>query len=235
MRFYGALFGVDHTTRPGRRVSLLWALALLGLALTWRPDMASAQAQNEENIDFLWAFVALVDTGSAKKQLSITQDVTLKTGDQLKMSVEPRKPCFVYVIYHGSQGEVRQLFPYTPQQFTTDYQPAKKYDIPPGDAWFRLDDQVGRETFYLLASAQRLSELETLLENYTAAPAAEQSQLATNIVAEIRDMRRRQRQLATPAERPVPIAGNMREDAQALEIKATNFYSKTFTIEHEHR
>jgi hypothetical protein len=235
VRFYGALFGVDHTTRPGRRVSLLWALALLGLALTWRPDMASAQAQNEENIDFLWAFVALVDTGSAKKQLSITQDVTLKTGDQLKMSVEPRKPCFVYVIYHGSQGEVRQLFPYTPQQFTTDYQPAKKYDIPPGDAWFRLDDQVGRETFYLLASAQRLSELETLLENYTAAPAAEQSQLATNIVAEIRDMRRRQRQLATPAERPVPIAGNMREDAQALEIKATNFYSKTFTIEHEHR
>jgi uncharacterized protein DUF4384 len=232
VRFYGALFGADHTTRPGRVVSLLCALALLSLAASWRPYLASAQAQDEENIDFLWAFMALVDTGNAKKQLSITQDITLKTGDQLKMSVEPRKPCFVYVIYHGSQGEVQQLFPYTKQQFATDYQPAKKYDIPPGDAWFKLDERVGRETFYLLASAQRLSELEALLDTYAAAPAAEQPQLATNIVTEIRDMRRRQRQLATPAERPVPIAGNMREDAQALEIKATNFYSKTFTIEH---
>jgi hypothetical protein len=234
VHFYGALFGTDHTTSAGRGVRLLCALALLSLAVAWHPGMASAQAQDEENIAFLWAFVALVDAGSVRKQISITQDTTLKTGDQLKMSVEPRKPCFVYVIYHGAQGEVRLLFPYDKQQFTTDYQPAKKYDIPPGEAWFRLNDQVGRETFYLMASTQRLTELETLLDAYAAAPPAEQPTQATHIVAAIRDLKRQYRQLAAPAERPVPIAGNMRpvEPVQALEIKATNFYSKTFTIEH---
>ena len=231
MFFHGAFFVGDHTMRLRPWGIWLCALAVLSLAVLGRLGTASAESQ-EEDISFLWTFVALVDAGNVKKQMAITQDTTLKTGDQLKMSVEPRKLCFVYVIYHGAQGEVRWLFPYNKQQFTTDYQPSKKYDIPPGEAWFKLNDQVGRETFYLLASTQRLTELETMLDAYAAAPPAEQPPLASNIVAEIRDLRRRYRQLAAPAERPVPIAGNMREDAQAVEIKATNFYSKTFTIEH---
>ena len=221
-----------HTIQPWRWLVWLCALVVLSLAVPGPSGTVSAQSPEADNVSFLWAFVALVDTGNTRKQMAITQDTTLKTGDQLKMSVEPRTPCFVYVVYHGAQGEVRLLFPYNKEQFATDYQPSKKYDVPPGDAWFRLDDQVGRETFYLLASAQRLTELETLLDAYATAPPAEQPQLASNIVTEIRDLRRRHRQLAAPAERPVPIAGNLREDVPAVEIKATNFYSKTFTIEH---
>lgn len=232
MPFHSICCRTEHTLRAQRWGVWLCALVVLGVAILGLSGPASVESQDEANIGFRWAFVALVDAGSVRQQIPITQDTTLKTGDQLKMSVELRTPCFVYVIYHGAQGEVRQLFPYDTQQFATDYQASKKYDIPPGEAWFRLNDQVGRETFYLLASVQRLTELETLLEAYAAAPSAEQPPLATTIVAEIRDLRRRYRQLAAPAERPAPIAGNMREDVQALEIKASNFYSKTFTIEH---
>jgi hypothetical protein len=194
-----------------------------------------AAAPDEANVSFRWAFGALVNPESAPKLVPIVQDTTLKTGDQLKMSVELQKPCFVYVIYHGSQGEMRWLFPYNTQQFDSDYRTAKRYDIPPGDAWFRLDAQVGRETFYLLASSQRLSDLEGLLGTYAAASQAEQSQLASNILTEIREVRKRYRQFATLAERPVPIAGNLRGPDigdLAIEITAQNFYSKTFTIEH---
>jgi hypothetical protein len=192
-------------------------------------------AQEEANVHFRWAFGALVGGENPPRLMAITQDTTLKTGDQLKMLVEIKKPCFVYVIHHGPQGEVRWLFPASAPPFETDYQTAKRYDIPPGDGWFKLDEQVGRETFYVLASVERLTGLETLLSTYTSAPRSEQPQIATHIVTEIREVRKRYRQFATLAERPVPIAGNLRGPDigdLAVEITAQNFYSKTFTIEH---
>src|SRR5262245_26335289 len=210
-------------------------LLLMGTVLVALTDLRPVLAQEEANVSFRWAFGALSSTENPPKPVPITQDTTLKTGDQLKMLVELQKPCFVYVIHHGPQGEVHWLFPNGTQQLDSDYHTGKRYDIPPGDGWLRLDNQVGRETFYLLAAAERLTDLETLLSGYAAAPQAEQPQLASNILTEIREVKKRYRQLATPAERPVPIAGNMRgpdiADA-AVEITANNFYSKTFTIEH---
>jgi len=192
---------------------------------------AQAQAPADDNVNFVWAFEALVMEGNVTKQVLIKEDKTLKTGDQLKMFVELRKPCFVYVIHHGAQGEIQRLFPYDTQQFTTDYQTSKVYEIPPDEARFRVNEQVGRETFYLLASAQRLTDLEKLLETYAATQQGEQAQAATNVLAEIRNLIKQYRASVQPG-RPVPIAGNMRRGVEGVEISAPNFYSKTFTIEH---
>lgn len=211
----------------GRWVVVVWAV--LGLSLL-HPG-SRTQAQEADNVNFLWAFEALVAEKNVTRQVPIKEDMTLKTGDRLKMFVELRKPCFVYVIHHGAQGEVQLLFPYNLQQFTADYKPAKLYEIPPADGWFRLNEQAGRETFYLVASAQRLPDLEKLLDTYAAAKPAEQPQVASNILTELRHLIRQHRSSVPPG-RPVPIAGNMRRGVEGLEITASNFYSKTFTIEH---
>jgi hypothetical protein len=216
---------------PGRWGVVLWAVLGLSLLYPGLPGIVRAQAQEADNVNFLWAFEALVAEGNVTKQVPIREDMTLKTGDQLKMFVELRKPCFVYIIHHGAQGEVQLLFPYNTQQFTVDYQPAKLYEIPPADGWFRLNEQAGRETFYLVASAQRLLDLEKLLDTYAAAQPAEQPQVATNVLTELRNLIKQHRSSVPPG-RPVPIAGNMRRGVEGLEISASNFYSKTFTIEH---
>jgi hypothetical protein len=216
---------------PGRWVVVLWAVLGLSLLYPGLPGTGRAPAQDVAKVNFLWAFEALVTEGNVTKQVPIREDMRLKTGDQLKMFVELRTPCFVYVIHHGAQGEVQLLFPYNTQQFTADYQAAKLYEIPPQDGWFRLNEHAGRETFYLVASAQRLLDLEKLLDTYTAAKPAEQPQVATNILTELRNMIRQHRSSVPPG-RPVPIAGNMRQGVEGLEITASNFYSKTFTIEH---
>jgi hypothetical protein len=218
-----------------RLVELLCHLIFVSMILIPLADSGSATAQEEANVHFRWAFGALVGGENPPRLIAITQDTMLKTGDQLKMLVELKKPCFVYVIHHGPQGEVHWLFPVSTPQLEADYQTAKRYDIPPGDAWFKLDEQVGREAFYLLAAAERLTDLEALLSTYATASRSEQSQIATHIVGEIREVRKRYRQFATLAERPVPIAGNLRGPDVgdlAVEIAAQNFYSKTFTIEH---
>ena len=217
---------------PGRWVVVLWAVLGLSLLYPGLPDTGRALAQEADNVNFSWGFVALVTEGNVTKPpVPVEEDMTLKTGDQLKMFVKLGKPCFVYVIHHGAQGEVQLLFPYNTQQFTADYQLAKWYKILPEDGWFRLNEQAGRETFYLVASAQRLLDLEKLLDAYAAAKPVEQPQVATTIVLELRNLIKQHRS-AVPPGRPVPIAGNMRTDIEGLEITAPNFYSKTFTIEH---
>ena len=216
---------------PGRWVVVLWAVLGLSLLHPGLPGTGRTPAQDADNVNLLWAFEALVTEGNVTRQVPIREDMRLKTGDQLKMFIELRKPCFVYVIHHGAQGEVQLLFPYNTQQFTTDYQPAKLYEIPPADGWFRLNEHVGRETFYLVASGQRLLDVEKLLDTYAAAKPAEQPQVASTILTDLRNLIKQHRS-AVPPGRPVPIAGNMRQGIEGLEITAANFYSKTFTIEH---
>ena len=216
---------------PCRWVVYRCAVVVLILMLPGLPGTASAQASDEDKVSFVWAFEALVAEGKVTKQVPIKEDMQLKTGDQLKMFVELRKPCFVYVIHHGARGEIQRLFPYDIQQFTTDYQTSKIYEIPPNDGWFRINEQTGLETFYLVASAQRLTDLEQLLATYAAAQPAEQPLAATNILAELRNLLKQHRASVKPG-RPVPIAGNMRKGIEGVEITAPQFYIETFTIEH---
>jgi len=209
------------------------AMVIVSLMVSGLPGMANAQVADEDKVAFVWAFEALVAEGKVTKQVLIQEDMKLKTGDQLRMVVELRKPCFVYVIHHGARGEIQELFPYDMQQFTTDYQTAKMYEIPPNDGWFRINEQTGLETFYLVATAQRLTDMEQLLATYAAAQPDEQPQAATNILAELRNLLKQYRASVKPG-RPVPIAGNMRipTGIEGVEITAPQFYIETFTIEH---
>jgi hypothetical protein len=221
--------------------SLLFVFCLVAFMSLW----ANAEQNEEENVCFRWAFGAMVGPVSDRRLVAITRDTTLKTGDQLKMLVELKKKCFVYLIYHSAQDEMHMLFPYKVQQFTLDYETLKKYYIPKDEKWFELDEDAGQETFYLLASAQRLIGLEALLGKYKSAEAVKKRGLVKQILAEIRKIKKQHRRFTTPAERPVPIGGSVRGvtkdklirfpdiDPIVAEVSATNFYSRTFTIEHQ--
>lgn len=199
--------------------------------------------QETENVGFKWSFGAIV--GKERKFVSVTKDTVLRSGDEVKMLVELTKDCFVYVIHSGSMGEIAMRFPYSLKQFNTDYKTGKNYFIPAGRAWDELDKNVGRETFYILAASERLVELEALLGNYMAADASKKPPIAEQIVAEIRSVKKRFKTFTTLAEKPITIGGNVRslekaEEAKrpdvstiATQISASNFYSKTFTIDHK--
>lgn len=206
---------------------------------------AAAVQQDDENISFKWGLAALAGSGKDRKYVPINRDTVLKTGDELKMVVELKKSCFVYVVYQNSSGEISMLFPYEVSQFSTDYKTAKNYYIPKGRTWFKLDSNTGRETIYLLASVQRLSDLESLLSKYKDTTGTKKAELAKEIIGEIRNVRKRFRTFTTYAERPISIGGNVRgvtgpDEKErfdvasiAQEISANNFYGKTFTIDHQ--
>jgi hypothetical protein len=230
-------------------MNLLLAFVITGNLFTWIPQRTpgdnppTVRQDDKENVAFRWGFGAVI--GKDKKFVPITRDTVLASGDEIKMVVELKRECYVYVVHHSPNGEVSLLFPENVRQFAGDYKVGKNYYIPKGRGWFELDKNTGRETFYLLASAQRLVELEALVGEYSAASKESKPEAAKKILAEIRDVKRKFRTFTTLAERPVTIGGNIRgvDETEgtkrpdvasiATEISASNFYSKTFTIDHK--
>lgn len=228
-----------------KSISGILALVFLltGFGSPGKATIVPPQQGVEENVSFVWGFGALV--GKEKKFVPITRDTALKTGDEIKMVVELKKECYIYLVHHNSKGEITLLFPEDVRQFSGDYKVGKNYYVPKGKGWFELDKSTGMETFYLLGSSERLLELEALIGDYQSAKKEDKSPEADQILTEIRSVKRKFRTFTTLAERPVTIGGNIRgvEKAElakrpdvttiATEIKANNFYSKTFTIDHQ--
>jgi hypothetical protein len=225
------------------------ALALATLALTLNFGSATARADQEKGQDrgilFLWAFGAIVQKEHTPKLIPVAQDMALKSGDRIKFFVKPEKKCFVYLIYHNSQGEVTVLFPYRFENLNFDALPAQEYYIPKGDKWFELDEHTGHETFYLLASPSPLRRLQDLINQYETADGPTKEELVKTILVEIRKLRWENRNFKTYAERPVTTMGNLRGGKTvatggapdvadlAVEISGETFYGRTFTIAHE--
>jgi hypothetical protein len=232
------------------RSMILLAVLLSCFAVGFRPgEMPVAPAaiqQDDANIGFEWAFGVLRHTGKAPVLTPITRDTVLKTGDEIKMLVKPTKDCYVYLVYLDSQGELNLLFPYSIRQLQTDYIIGKPYYIPKGRTWMTMDQNTGKEIFFLVASTERLLSLEVKLGNYFSVDPSERKPLAEGVVSEIRGLRKQYSTFATIAEKPMTIGGNIRSTDTlktvarrpdvadiATEISAKNFYSKTITIDHE--
>jgi hypothetical protein len=228
-------------------VNLMVFFAVLCFVLFWDPAPGlseEAQSHTNANIRFQWAFGALKKANGPEFE-TVTRDTALKTGDQIKFFLNVNQDCFVYLIYRSSQGELSVLFPQRFNLKSAEYTVSGDHYIPKGDQWFELDEHTGEERFYLLATVERLLELEAFINDYESADAAKKQPLAKKILAEIRKLRKQHLKFKTYAERPVNIIGNLRgtEKAEkagvrdiakfAVEISADTFYSRTFTIDHK--
>lgn len=203
------------------------------------------QKLNESGIKFLWAFGAIKKTEDGSVFKSIDRDTTLNTGDKIKFFIRLDRQCFVYLIYRSSRHEIKALFPHRFEVKENEYNISQNYYIPIGNQWFELDDHVGKEKFYLLASTNRLNELEAIINQYESADPARQPVIANKIQLEIRKLRKNHLILKSYAERPVNIIGALRGTDKAekdgsydvanfaIEISADKLYSRTFTIDHQ--
>lgn len=206
--------------------------------------VASAQVPSGKgDIGFIYAFGAYVGPQGKGKVISVQNETTLRAGDRLKLFFEPKSDQYLYLLYLNSQGELTALFPAAAQ-------PAKvvrgtQVFIPTGNNWFELDAHPGQEKFFLIATAERLDRLEELCARHTARKdKAGMQASADEILDEIKRLRQRNKQLSTPAEKPVRIGGSVRGEkpssapavpditALAAEVTAPGFYTRTFSIEH---
>lgn len=231
-----------------RLILLVLFLASFDLGLTGNSEAVGTPEKKtleEKHVRFRWAFGALVMSEKTPRFISVERNTVLKSGDQLKVFLELREKCYVYLVYHSAQGEIRLLFPSNVNDLPGGFEVKKYCYVPEGESWFELDDHTGSETFHLIASMARLLKLEALFRGCALVSPAEKGACRDEILTEIRNLKRRHRQFKTAAERPVQIVGGIRGGdetrktagfdpaSMAVEISAQRFYSKTFTIDHQ--
>ena len=208
---------------------------------------ANGYGQNQSNssaVRFLWAFGALVGPEGDRKLIPVDRDRTLHSGDRIKFVVAHQTPCFVYLFHLSDRIDFTLLYPRRLDPYKMEI--GALNIVPSETQWFKLDDKTGTEKFYLLASDRRLQQIEQLYHHYlgTNDQIARQAVLS-EIIGTIKTLRRKHLRNSGPVERPIQLGGNFRAlekevrswwqdlSAIAVEIATHNFYSRTFTIDHQ--
>lgn len=232
--------------KPNRSIYLVLILVALVIGVSATLNYAQQkEPQTDNRIVFQWAFGAIKQTALGPQFEIIQPESVLKSGDQIKFFLGLSGNNYTYLIYQSSQQDLVVLFPRRFIDLGPDKLTAGNHYIPKGAQWFVLDEFAGLEKFYLLASVERLSELENLINAYESADTSNRGALGKKVVAEIRRLRKKQRTFKTYTEKPVAVIGNMRGSAKtkavglndladhAVEISTTNFFSRTYTIDHQ--
>lgn len=220
------------------------AVLLASVATFAQPiDVYGQNTQEASAVHFIWAFGALVGPQASPELITVDRDLALQSGDRLKFMVSQKTPCFVYLFHLSDQKELTLLYP---REFAAEpIQTEEVAFVPSDDRWFSLDEKTGTEKFYLLASHQRLLEIEDRYRRYVSMGVKADRQAAVEEILEtIKDLRRQHLRNPEPVERPIHLGGNFRGveeairsripdlSAIAVEIAASTFYSRTFTIDH---
>ena len=207
----------------------------------------TAQAQSPSqpgDMQFLFAFGAVTGPEGKQKVLAVQNETILRSGDRLKLFIEPKSAVHLYLLHLSAEGEIVFLYPGKGQ--SASILPGVAVHIPDISGWFQLDTHTGYEKFYLLVSAQPLHRLENLYAQHVTLKEKTALQSSTDsILNEIKQLKLKHRDLSAPAEKPVRIGGSLRgqkpKDASifpdvtslATEISAPGgFYGRTFTIDH---
>jgi len=216
---------------------------LLALVAIFCISLLIAQ-ESPRPISFRWALVGKMSVNGKKAIINIQRDTVLYTGDSFKMLIQPLSHCYIYVMFQDSRGGMTLLFPYSSQEIGTSVSTDVSYTMPRGRLWYSLDSNTGRETFYIIASGERLSALEKLLVSLKKQDEQTAKKVTQEVIQQINSYRKQYRKFTSMAEKPIAIAGNVRGIGDekevdrvdlsqfATEVEATGLYIRTITIEH---
>ena len=223
-----------------RKIAVPVPLAFLFLVST---VLYAQTATGKNDIGFLYAFGAYVGPQGKGKVVSVQNEISLRAGDRLKLFFEPKNDQYFYLLHVSSQGELTSLYP--AEGHLAGVAKGAQVLVPAGTKWFELDGHPGQEKFFFIATAERLERLEELCARHAGINEKTELQSSTEaILDEIKRLRQKHKQLSAPAEKPVRIGGSVRgqqpSDAPAVaditplaaEVKASGFYSRTFTLDH---
>jgi len=96
--------------------------------------------------------------------VKFSQGVTLKTGDQFRVSFKTDNDGYVYVINFDGAGKAQIIFPHMEAGADNFVKGGMAYEIPSASAnWYYLDEVTGKETLYVIASPFKIANLDALV------------------------------------------------------------------------
>lgn len=211
-------------SRQIRCTFLTLCLILLGVA-----DSAFA-----EKVSFRWAIMASSTEGMTA--LDFTGSPIVFSGTALQLYIEHLNNCHVYLYLLDSSDELTPLYP--PQKGYYDYGfPRGPRLVPPGNSSFTFVPPAGMETLIVIASADRLFQLEKLTEVFR--ENSDQLGQQKLLLQEIEDLLTAKDSNSRAVEKleKVSVKYQTEEGIEERKFKATrvrsaNFYGRKLLIDH---
>ena len=103
------------------------------------------------------------DTDGSVSEVTIEEGSILRSKDKFKGQFETKKDAYVYIIIHDSLNKANLLFPDPRIKLSNNVKANSSHTVPTSEHWFWLDENVGIETVYVLASENQLDNIKSLL------------------------------------------------------------------------
>jgi hypothetical protein len=139
---------------------------------------------------------SVMKRGGSAKFVEVDQDLTFRSGDRIRLTVDTNTTGYLYVVMQGSSGNWRLLFPSAEVEGGNNrIEKGSSQQIPPGDqGQFVFDDQSGTEKLFLVLSRRPEADLDKLIYSITGASNTEgdrklmaSAKIGGDVVSRLRD------------------------------------------------
>jgi TolB-like protein len=164
--------------------------------------------------------------GGGVEELMLKDQDVLRSRDQFQIHFQPLADCHVYILLFDSAGKATTLFPHPGVKLGNKVAGGISYVVPDpapaggdpmglGDRrrWFWLNDDVGIETLYLVASYEPMKDLGALLKWM--------EQAGTEGAAEASEKVRKEIAAIGKGEKPAPEGVQVQKDAGGVDGPVT--------------
>jgi len=162
--------------------------------------------------------------GKNSETVPISRQITMKTGEILLITIKPETDCFCYIVFYDSERQISVL----------RNAPVQK-DVEVKIGPFELEEPSGVETFYVIMSLTKQSNLESLIQAFNANSNSRQN--ANNLYNEVANLQKTASNLGEPASSFVASGGTSRGAPdetvqQATRFSGKNIYVRAITVRH---
>jgi len=125
---------------------------------TFEHQPEETRTPDRESLSLQWGVLNVMENDS-HELIRYDSSSTLRSNDAYRIYIHPNSQCYVYIYQVDSKGKGSWLFP---RKDVAESNPLLKRDywIPSRNSQFTLDETIGAETIYFLATGQPADTLE---------------------------------------------------------------------------
>jgi hypothetical protein len=164
--------------------------------------------------------------GTAQESVPISRQIRMETGETFLITIKPETDCFCYVVFYDSAHEIFVM---------RDAPITGRVEVNVGP--FVLEAPPGIETFYVIISINRQTELEKLIQAYNSNSNSRQN--ANNLYREVVNLQTTVSNLGEPASSFIASGGTTRsgpadsiQQTQVTRFSGKAMYVRAITIRH---
>jgi serine/threonine protein kinase len=166
-------------------------------------------------------------------EVILKENGTLYSNDGFQIHVGVDRDSFLYVVDMDQSGKVEVLFPRNEIKQPRKLQADKKYVLPAPNLWYRLDEVTGKETLYILASAEPNRRLDNLLSEFKKEGLDVKLKPAFDLTAEMRMIERGIKGIDTGRMTKFVLSSGKQIDKASEIIKGSGAAVKTVSFLHK--